>query len=144
MKTINDKIERVIELKNEISVIRSDFQTEMFEFVREEFLKRGFIVDPRGKGYERSLYSPEIGFSVRLNKITELSVSISVIKMIDGGMVSHSKAGNVNDGPVLFNFTKKSFDIFFISDFKRNYTKQNNLLETTPTINKIGNYTIIS
>ena len=81
-----EKVERVKVLKNEIKSIRVDFQTEMFDYIHQEFRKLGFITDPRGNEYERGLYNPELKISIWVQNISENGAGINVYDMINDGM----------------------------------------------------------
>ena len=144
MKTVQDKIERIKEIKNEIKGIKKDLKVDMFDFVMGELKERGFIIDPRGAGYERSLYNPETKFSVRIGGITELSVSMNIHLMDKDGMEYHSRSSELSTGAILFNFTKKSFDKFFNGPLTNYIKKINMKLVSTPIITKVGNYSYIN
>jgi hypothetical protein len=111
---ITEKIERVKVLKSEIKTIRKDFQTEMFDFIHQEFRKLGFITDPRGEMYNRSLYNPKLKITIHVGKITENSATISVYDMINDGMnwgPAYSKI--YYPASISFTYVKKTFDQFY-------------------------------
>jgi len=117
MKVV-EKVERVKVLKNEIKTIRKDFQTEMFDYIHQEFSKLGFITDPRGEHYSRSLYNPSLKISIHVGNITENSASINVYDMINDGMNWGSKYQKIHTGSIVsFNYIKKTFDQFYNGPF---------------------------
>ena len=121
---ILEKINRMVELKSEVKTLKNDFQTELFEYVKSEFQKRGFVESPKGKDYERHLYSPETGINVYISGISVYSVSICVIDMVDNGM-NWGTAYKYMGGPVSFVYTKETFDKFY----QKTYTNRVNKLK---------------
>jgi hypothetical protein len=107
-------------------------KVEMFEYVQEELKKRGFVADPRGEAYGRSLYNPETKVSAHIGNIGKSSVGIKVIDMINGGMnwgTAYNKL-QINSGTqIRFNFKTKNFETFFNTTFTNRVNKLNRLLE---------------
>ena len=119
------KVDRIKELKGEVKSLTKEMQTDMFEYVLQEFRKRGFVSDPRKDGRERSLYSPVDKVSIRIGNVTQNSVSISVIDMINDGMNWGTAYNKIHtDKVILFNYIKVDFDKFY----NRVYQKRVNLL----------------
>jgi hypothetical protein len=117
-----EKVERVKVLKNEIKSIRVDFQTEMFDYIHQEFRKLGFITDPRGNEYERGLYNPELKISIWVQNISENGAGINVYDMINDGMNWGDKVSKVG-GHTRFNYIKTSFDKYYGTTFKKQVKK---------------------
>jgi hypothetical protein len=119
------KVDRLKELKGEVKSLTKEMQTDMFEYVLQEFRKRGFVTDPRNDGRERSLYSPVDKVSIHIGNITQNSVSISVTDMVNDGMNWGTAYNKVHNGTaILFNYLKVDFDKFY----NRVYQKRVNLL----------------
>lgn len=121
---ILEKIDRMVELKSEVKTLKNDFQTELFEYVINEFRKKGFITDPRGEQYKRGLYCPKTKINIHVGNITTNSVSISIRDMVDDGM-KWGTAYQYMGGSVSFVYTKESFDKFY----QKTYTKHVNKLK---------------
>lgn len=118
------KVSRLRELKGEVRSLTKEMQTDMFEYVLQEFRKRGFVTDPRNDGRERSLYSPEDKITIHIGNITQNSVSISVTDMVNDGMNWGSAYNKLDNTAILFNYLKVDFDKFY----NRVYKKRANLL----------------
>ena len=115
-----EKVERVKVLKSEIRTIRKDLQIDMFDYVNQEFRKLGFINDPRGEMYNRSLYNPELKISIRIGIITENSASINIFDMVDGGMNFGMGYTKIKGGSLVrFNYNKNTFGKFYNGIFTK-------------------------
>lgn len=126
---ILEKIKRAEELKKEISSLKKEFQTEMFEYIQDEFKKRGFVTDPRGESYKRSLYNPETKVSVHVGNIGTLSIGLSVIDMVDEGLNWGNAYRKLSNGTeIRFNFLKYNFEEFYNTTFKNRVNKLNEIL----------------
>lgn len=104
---------------------------EMFEYVQQEFKKRGFVTDPRGEAYGRSLYNPETKVSVHVGNIGKSSAGISVIDMVNDGMnwgKAYLNLNLKNGTEVRFNFKTKTFDKFFNTTYQNRVKKLNQFL----------------
>lgn len=106
----------------------------MFEYVKEEFKKKGFITDPRGEEYLRSLYSPKIGITIHIGNITANSVYVNVTDMVDGGMrwgTAYSKLCDIisTGTTIRFVYVKQPFEKFYNTTFTNRVNKLNRLLE---------------
>jgi len=128
--TVTEKITKLQELTKEINSIKKNFNIDMFNFVIEEFKKRGFVTDPRGKDFERGLYNSELKVSVRIGNIGTSYISISVIDMVNDGMNWGSAYNKIPGGTqIRFNFKTKTFETFFNTTFTNRVNKLNRLLE---------------
>ncbi len=104
-------------------------KVEMFEYIQKEFSNRGFIADPRGNGYERSLYNPELNITIHICGIGRVSAGIHVCDMSDKGMTWGKAFYELPQGiEIRFNFEKKSFDSFYNVTFKNRVKKLNEIL----------------
>jgi hypothetical protein len=123
------KVDRLKELKGEVKSLTKEMQTDMFEYVLQEFRKRGFVSDPRKDGRERSLYSPVDKVSIHIGNITQNSVSISVIDMINDGMNWGTAYNKIHNGnTILFNYLKVDFDKFYDKVYKKRANLLNEIL----------------
>jgi hypothetical protein len=122
-----EKVERVKVLKSEIKSIRVDFQTEMFDYIHQEFRKLGFVTDPRGEDYKRGLYNPELKISIWVQNITVNSAGINVYDMVNDGM-NYGKNYNKIVGGLRFNYSKVSFEKFYNTTFKNRVKKLEEVL----------------
>jgi len=122
-----EKVERVKVLKGEIKSIRADFQTEMFDYIHQEFRKLGFVTDPRGEAYERGLYNPELKISIWVQNITVNSAGINVYDMVNDGMDYGKKYNKIVAG-LRFNYSKVSFEKFYNTTFKNRVKKLEEVL----------------
>lgn len=105
-------------------------KVEMFEYVKEELKKRGFVTDPRGEAYGRSLYNPETKVSAHIGTIGKSSVGISVIDMINNGMNWGTAYHSLTNGTeIRFNYLKNDFEKFYNTTFTNRVNKLNRLLE---------------
>lgn len=126
---ILEKIDRMSELKSEMKSLKNDFQTELFEYVINEFRKKGFITDPRGEQYKRGLYCPKTKINVHVGNITNNSVSISIRDMVDDGMtwgIAYSKLFSGSN--VSFIYVKETFEQFFEKTYEKHVKKLNKIL----------------
>lgn len=128
MTMISDKIQKMSQLKTELNDFKNEFKIEMGQYIKEELNKRGFIDDPRGYYNGVSFYNPDTKMTFHICHIGELSVSITIYKMINDGMNFHSQ--NYNFGPLNFNFHKKTFDQFFNTDFSKRIKKMDKHFQT--------------
>lgn len=122
-------VEKVKELSGELKNLKKEFKVDMFEYVQQEFRKRGFVSNPRGKGFERSLYNPETNINVHIANITNNSVIINVIDVVNDGMnwgKAYHKLPNGTD--IRFNFLKQDFDKFYDTTYINRVNKLNELL----------------
>jgi hypothetical protein len=105
-------------------------KVEMFEYIKEEFSKRGFIADPRGVDYKRGLYNPETKIHIHIGNIGTVSAAIQVVDMVNDGM-NWGKAYNKlpNGTEIRFNFRDKTFDKFFNTTYTNRVKKLNKILE---------------
>jgi hypothetical protein len=113
---LQKKIGRLNTLKKEISVIRKDLQTEMFDFVMDQFRNKGFI-DSKVNGGEdyRSLYHPKTKVNIRVGNISTNSVSIMVIPMSNKGLNwgDTYKVQNLS-----FKYPTQTFEKFYGKSYK--------------------------
>lgn len=124
-----EKIEKLQKLTKEINLVKQNLDKDMFDFVMGEFKKRGFVTDPRVNGSDRSLYNPELGVSIHIGNISKMSVAISVIDMVDGGMNWGKAYLKLNNGTqIRFNYLKNEFDKFYNTTFKNRVKRLNNIL----------------
>jgi hypothetical protein len=122
-------VEKVKELSGELKNLKKEFKVDMFEYVQQEFRKRGFVSNPRGKGFEQSLYNPETNINVHIANITNNSVIINVIDVVNDGMnwgKAYHKLPNGTD--IRFNFLKQDFDKFYDTTYINRVNKLNELL----------------
>ena len=127
--TMTEKIARLQELNNEINSIQTNFKTDMFNFVFDEFRKKGFVTDPRSESYVRSLYNPETKVSIHVGYVGKSSVSILVTDMVDEGMNWGKKYHKLTNGTeVIFNYLKTDFDKFYNTTYKNKVEKLNEVL----------------
>ena len=122
-------VEKVKELSGELKNLKKEFKVDMFEYVQQEFRKRGFVSNPRGKGFERSLYNPETNINVHIANITNNSVIINVIDVVNDGMnwgKAYHKLPNGTD--IRFNFLKQDFNKFYDTTYINRVNKLNELL----------------
>jgi hypothetical protein len=126
---MTEKIAKLQELNKEINSIKLSFKTDMFNFIIGEFKKRGFVTDPRGKGFERSLYNPELKVSIHIGNISNMSAGISVIDMVNDGMNWGNAYRKLSNGTeIRFNFLKYNFEEFYNTTFKNRVKKLDNIL----------------
>lgn len=128
-----EKVTKMKELKSELNFLKKEMGTDMFDYVMSEFRKRGFVDDPRGENYKRSLYSPETGINIHIGNISANSVSVNVTDMVDGGMkwgTAYSKLIDItNTGTtVSFVYIKDSFEKFYNTTLKNRVKRLNELL----------------
>ena len=128
--TTTDKIDKVQGLNNEIKSIQSGLKPEMVTFILDEFKKRGFVIDPRGELYERSLYNPELKVSIFVGNVTNLSVAILVTDMVNDGMNWGVAYNQLNGSVIRFNYLKQDFEKFHNTTFKNRVKKLEDILET--------------
>jgi hypothetical protein len=103
---------------------------ERYQYIRGQFIQRGFINDPRGEGFERSLYNPELNIIVHICNISRLSVGIHVCDMSENGMTWGKAFYELPQGiEIRYNFEKRSFDSFYNVTFKNRVKKLNEILE---------------
>jgi hypothetical protein len=123
------KVDRLKELKGEVKSLTKEMQTDMFEYVLQEFRKRGFVTDPRNDGRKRSLYNPIDKVSIHIGNITQNSVSISVTDMINDGMNWGTAYNKIHTGTaILFNYLKVDFDKFYDKVYKKRANLLNEIL----------------
>jgi hypothetical protein len=126
---MTEKIEKLQKLTKEINSVKEILDKDMFDFVIGEFKKRGFVTDPRGNNYNRSLYNPELGVSIHIGNISKISVAISVIDTINGGMNWGKAYHKLNSGTqIRFNYIKNDFEKFYNTTFKNRVKKLNDIL----------------
>jgi hypothetical protein len=128
--TTTDKIAKVQGLNNEIKSIQSGLKPEMVTFILDEFKKRGFVIDPRGELYERSLYNPELKVSIFVGNVTNLSVAILVTDMVNDGMNWGVAYKELNGIDIRFNYLKQDFEKFYNTTFKNRVKKLEDILKT--------------
>lgn len=107
-------------------------EIDMIEYIQQEFKKRGFVTDPRGETYDRSLYNPETKVSVYVGNIGKVSAAIHVIDMINDGMNwgnAHSKLNLKSGTEIRFKFKTKTFDEFFNVTYQNRIKKLTQVLE---------------
>jgi len=127
--TMTEKITKLQELNKEIGSIKNNFKTDMFNFIIGEFEKRGFVTDPRGKGFERGLYNPELKVSIHVGNISNMSVGISVIDMVNNGMNWGTAYNSLTNGTeIRFNYLKNDFEKFYNTTFKNRVKKLEEIL----------------
>jgi len=103
---------------------------ERYQYIRGQFIQRGFVNDPRGEGFERSLYNPELNVSVHICGVSRLSTAIHVCDMSENGMTWGKAFYELPQGiEIRYNFEKKSFDSFYNVTFKNRVKKLNSILE---------------
>lgn len=102
---------------------------EMFEYVKKEFSKRGFISDPRGEHYYRSLYNPVTKINVHIGNIGSSSVGINVVDMVNDGMTWGEGYKNIGGIRIRFNFKNKTFEKFFETTYTNRVKKIMSFLE---------------
>lgn len=113
---IQNKIEKITELRKEVKTLTKDIKEELIDSLIQGFKNKGFVNDPR-KGYEeRSLYNPTLKVSVRIVGLNEVSVSISTHLMKNDGMNWDNRQKIHSE--VNWNFTKKTFDKYYDTTFK--------------------------
>jgi hypothetical protein len=125
------KVDRLKELKGEVKSLTKEMQTDMFEYLLQEFRKRGFVTDPRNDGRERSLYNAVDKVSVHIGNIRQNSVSISVSDMVNDGMnwgSAYNKIYFQNGKTILFNYLKVDFDKFYDKVYKKRVNLLNKIL----------------
>ena len=128
--TTTEKIDKVQGLNKEIKSIQSLLKPEMVTFILDEFKKRGFVIDPRGESYKRGLYNPELKVSIFVQNVTNLSVSILVIDMVNDGMNWGVAYKELNGTNIRFNYLKQDFEKFYNTTFKNRVTKLEDILKT--------------
>jgi hypothetical protein len=102
---------------------------EMINSLQNEFRKKGFIEDPRGIDYSRSLYNPETKISVHISSVRESYVYINVYDMVDDGMNWGTAYNKISSGvEIKFKFKEKSFEDFYSVTFQNRVKKLNKLL----------------
>jgi hypothetical protein len=105
-------------------------KVEMFEFIKEEFTKRGFIANPKGETYKRSLYNPETKIHIHIGNIGTVSAGIQVVDMVDNGLTWGKAYHKLPNGTeIRFNFRDKTFDEFFKVTYTNRVNKLNKILE---------------
>jgi hypothetical protein len=105
-------------------------KVEMFEFIKEEFKKRGFTTDPRGESYKRGLYNPETKIHIHIGNIGTVSAAIQVHDMVDNGLTWGKAFYKIDRGTeIRFNFRDKTFEKFFNTTFTNRVKKLNKILE---------------
>jgi hypothetical protein len=103
----------------------------MVTFILDEFKKRGFVIDPRGESYGRGLYNPELKISIWVGNVTNLSVGILVIDMVNDGMNWGSTYKELKNGcDIRFNYLKQDFEKFYNTTFKNRVKKLGDILKT--------------
>jgi hypothetical protein len=125
MKNVQEKINRISELRDEIKIIRDGLPDEMFEFIMESFRQRGFVEDPRGENYaDRGLYHPEMKVSVRLIDMNQNSFGITAHPMKNNGLEWDNEVVRLNTGSeVNWNFFTQTFDKYFNNKFVKRVNK---------------------
>jgi hypothetical protein len=102
---------------------------EMINSLQNEFRKKGFIEDPRGIKYSRSLYNPETKISVHIRGVLKSYVSINVFDMVNDGMNWGTAYNKISSGvEIKFKFKEKSFEDFYSVTFQNRVKKLNKLL----------------
>jgi hypothetical protein len=102
---------------------------EMINSLQNEFRKKGFIEDPRGIDYSRSLYNPETKISVYISGVLKSYVSINVVDMVDDGMNWGAAYKKISSGTeIKFKFKEKSFEYFYNVTFQNRVKKLKKLL----------------
>ena len=97
---------------------------EMIKSLQDEFRKKGFIEDPRGEQYNRSLYNPETKISVHISGVRKSYVGINVYDMVDNGMNWGSSYKKISSGAeIKFKFKDKSFEDFYRVTFQNRVKK---------------------
>lgn len=127
MENVQDKINRLKELKTEKKSINKDLEIEMFEFIINKFRNLGFVNDPRaehGKGYEDGLYHPEMKVSVKVGTVNDVTFGIFAHPMINNGL---NWDPNINilqtGGEVNWNFMTQTFEQYFNKKFIKRINK---------------------
>ena len=116
-------------MNTEIKSIRESFKIEMFNYIVEEFKKRGFVADPRN-GYIWGLYNPELKISIHVGSITKVSFGISIYDMVNDGMTWGNGYKKLSNGTeIRFYHLKKDFEKFYNTTFKNRVKKLNLLSE---------------
>ena len=134
-----EKVERVKVLENEIKSIKVNFQTEMFDYIHQEFRKLGFVTDPRGKHFERSLYNPKLKVSIHVGNITNVSAGVNVVDMINEGINWGTAYHKLTNGTeIRFNYLKNDFEKFYNTTFKNRVKKLEELLVEISVLQKKG------
>jgi hypothetical protein len=104
---------------------------EMINSLQNEFRKKGFIEDPRGINYSRSLYNPETKISVHIRGVLKSYVSINVFDMVNDGMnwgTAYNKISKISGVEIKFKFKEKSFEDFYSVTFQNRVKKLNKFL----------------
>ena len=104
---------------------------EMINSLQNEFRKKGFIEDPRGINYSRSLYNPETKISVHIRGVLKSYVSINVFDMVNDGMnwgTAYDKISKISGVEIKFKFKEKSFEDFYSVTFQNRVKKLNKFL----------------
>lgn len=103
---------------------------EMIKFLQDEFKKRGFIQDPRGEHYNRSLYNPETKISVYIGGVRKSYVEICVYDMVNDGMnwgIAYNKLKSGTE--IKFKFKDKTFEHFYRVTFQNRVNMLNELAD---------------
>lgn len=124
-----EKVTKMKELKSELYKLKKSFDSEMLDYLVQEFRSRGFVSDPRGYMYEGSLYDPNTKVSIHIGHIGVSSIGISVIDMVNDGMNWGSAYHKIPGGTqIKFNYLKDDFEKFFNTTFKNRVKKLNEYL----------------
>ena len=103
---------------------------ERFDYIKRQFMRRGFITDPRGEDYNRGLYNPELNITIWIAGIGNVTAGIHVYDMSENGTTWGKAFYELHQGcEIRFNFTKKSFDSFYNVTFMNRVKKLNSILE---------------
>jgi len=104
-------------------------KVEIFENTQNEFRKRGFVTDPRGEAYGRSLYDPKTKISVHIGNVGTVTAGIGVIDMVNDGMNWGTAYHKLTNGTeIRFNYLKNNFEKFYNTTFKNRVKKLEELL----------------
>jgi hypothetical protein len=97
---------------------------EMIKSLQDEFRKKGFIEDPRGEHYKRSLYNPELKISVYISGVRKSYVGVDVYDMVNDGMNWGTEYNKISSGAeIKFKFKDKSFEDFYRVTFQNRVKK---------------------
>jgi hypothetical protein len=117
---IQNKIERITELRKEVKTLTKEIKEELVDFIIQGFKNKGFINDPREGYNQRGLYNPELKISVWVSGVNETTVSVTSHLMKNEGMDRDYQKVN---GVVNWNFTKKTFDNYYNTTFQKKVEK---------------------
>ena len=99
-------------------------KVEIFENMQNEFRKRGFVTDPRGDAYGRSLYDPNTKFSVHIGNVGTVTAGICVIDMVNDGMNWGTAYKKLSNGcEIRFDFKRKTFYEFYNTTYTNRVRK---------------------